>query len=255
MLAEGFLLHYKKDEIASGVLWENHCHAQFELIAVLTGDVCITLEGKEIRLADGEAILIPPLCYHTITAHKKCTYRRLTATFDEGAIPHALRASLGQGAPRPFRTERAQAERLRTLCKEENIAFYTPLAHALMIQILYTSLTDAAPADASVADLVLHKALLYVEEHLCEKLTLDSIAASIPCSKSFLCHRFREKMKISPKQYILQKRMALAAKLIREGVPPTEIALRVGYENYSNFYRMYQKHLHSTPSDHASSKI
>jgi len=55
-------------------------------------------------------------------------------------------------------------------------------------------------------------------------------------------------MKVSPKQYILQKRMALAAKLIREGVPPTEVALRVGYDNYSNFYRMYQKHLHAAPS-------
>jgi AraC-like DNA-binding protein len=50
-------------------------------------------------------------------------------------------------------------------------------------------------------------------------------------------------MGISPKQYVLQKRMALAAKLIREGVPPTKVALRVGYENYSNFYRIYQKYL------------
>jgi len=40
---------------------------------------------------------------------------------------------------------------------------------------------------------------------------------------------------------------ALAAKLIREGTPPTEVALRVGYENYSNFYRMYQRHLHAAP--------
>lgn len=248
MLAEGFLLHYKKDEIANGVLWDNHCHAQFELIAVLTGDVCITLEGEEIRLADGEAILISPLCYHTITAHKKCTYRRLTVIFDEKALPHALRTPLSENRSRPFHIDAKQTDRLRTLCEEDG-TFYAPLAHALMIQILYTSLTDATPTHASVADPVLHKALLYIEEHLCEKLSLDEIAAGLLCSKSFLCHRFQEKMKISPKQYILQKRMALAAKLIREGAPPTEVALRVGYENYSNFYRMYQKHLHAAPSD------
>ncbi|MBE6629771.1 MAG: AraC family transcriptional regulator [Ruminococcaceae bacterium] len=247
MLAEGFLLHYKKDEIASGVLWENHCHAQFELIAVLTGDVCITLEGEEIRLADGEAILIPPLCYHIITARKKCTYRRLTATFDEGALPHALRIPLGESRFHPFRTDVRQTDRLRALCKEDS-PFYAPLAGALMIQLLYASFTDARQVDTGVADPVLHKALLYIEEHLCEKLSLDDIAASIPASKSFLCHRFQERMKVSPKQYILQKRMAIAAKLIREGISPTEAAARVGYDNYSNFYRIYKKHRGDIPS-------
>ncbi len=55
-------------------------------------------------------------------------------------------------------------------------------------------------------------------------------------------------MKISPKQYILQKKPAYAAQLIRQGMPSTPAAMRVGYENYSNFYRMYRKHLQNTPS-------
>mgnify|MGYP003307143845 CR=1 FL=1 len=62
-------------------------------------------------------------------------------------------------------------------------------------------------------------------------------------------------MKISPKQYILQKKLALASKLIDEGVPRTVAAMQVGYENYSNFYRMYQKHLHGVPSDRIMGKI
>lgn len=247
MLAEGFLLHYKKDEIANGMLWENHCHAQFELIAVLTGDVCVTLEGKDIRLADGEAILIPPLCYHTVTVRKKCTYRRVTAAFEDAIIPPVLGDMLRKRVPHAFRAE--QTDRLRTLCEEGDEGLWAPLAHALMIQVLYDCATDTEQSDSIGADPVLHKALLYIEEHLCEKISLDSIAAGILSSKSFLCHRFQEKMKVSPKQYILRKRMALAAKLIREGVPPTEVALRVGYENYSNFYRMYQKHLQKAPSE------
>ncbi len=247
MQAEGFLLHYAKDEIKDGVLWENHCHAHFEMIAVLTGDVCITLEGKEFRLGAGNAILVPPLCYHTVTARKKCTYRRLTAAFEEGVIPPVLRDILRKREPHLFHTEPRQSEQLCALCKEESDAFYAPLASALMIQILYACAATQSDS-AKLADPALHGALLYIEEHLCEKLSLDDVAAAVPCSKSFLCHRFQEKMMVSPKQYILQKRMALAAKLIREGTPPTQAALRVGYENYSNFYRMYQKHLKKAPS-------
>ena len=248
MKAEGFELHYHKDEIASGVLWENHCHAHFEMICVLTGDVCVTLEGEELPLTDGEALLISPLCYHTVSVRKKCTYRRLTVAFEEAEIPPVLRDILHKGGARAFHAEHTLTGSLRALCSEENAAFYAPLAGALMIQLLYACTADAGQVDSGGADPMLHKALLYMEEHLCERLSLDGIAASIPCSKSFLCHRFQEKMKISPKQYILRKRMALAAKLIREGTPPTEAALRVGYENYSNFYRMYQKHLQHAPS-------
>lgn len=246
MLAEGFLLHYKKDEIANGVLWENHCHAQFELIAVLTGDVCVTLEGKELCLGDGEAILIPPLCYHTVTVRQKCNYRRLTAAFEEGEIPPVLGDMLRKREPHVFRAE--HTERLCALCKEADAAFWAPLAGALMLQTLYACVADEGEKEDGSADPTLRRALRYIEAHLCEKLSLDGIAAAIPCSKSLLCHRFREKMKISPEQYILQKRMALAAKLIREGAPPTEVALRVGYDNYSNFYRMYKKHRGGAPS-------
>ena len=249
MQAEDFLLHYGKDEIRHGVLWENHCHAHFELIAVLTGDVCISLEGKEYRLGADNAIIIPPLCYHTVTANKKCTYLRLTASFDEGAIPPVLRALFQKSEPQPFATEPGQAQRLRAILQEEDRALYLPLLHSLMIQLLYTCVGSIRADSVGTADPLLHRALLYIERHLCENPSLDEIAACIPCSKSFFCHRFQEKMRISPKQYILQKRMALAAKLIREGTPPTEASLRVGYENYISFYRMYQKHLHKIPSE------
>jgi methylphosphotriester-DNA--protein-cysteine methyltransferase len=67
---------------------------------------------------------------------------------------------------------------------------------------------------------------------------------------SSVCHLFCEQMKISPKQYILQKKLALAGKLIHDGVPPTIAAIRIGYDNYSDFYRMYVKHFKKMPSQY-----
>lgn len=249
MQAAGFALQYSKNEIANEVLWENHCHTHFELIAVLTGRVLIATGGFEIPLGAGDAVLLPPLCYHTVTATKKCTYRRLTAAFDKSAIPTVLQDLPQWKEACVFSAEKGVCERLRMLCRAENTVFYAPLAESLMIQMLYTCAATAPKEKIAVADTALHGALLYIEEHLCEKLTLADVAAHAACSVSFLCHRFREKMRISPKQYILQKRMALAAKLLNEGVPPTQVALRVGYENYSNFYRIYQKYLQGNAAE------
>ena len=78
-------------------------------------------------------------------------------------------------------------------------------------------------------------------------MSKDDLARQVNLSKFFLCHLFEEEMGIPPKQYILQKRMAYAAKLIREGHPPTRVALQVGYASYSTFYRLYRKHFGKTP--------
>ena len=88
----------------------------------------------------------------------------------------------------------------------------------------------------------------FVDEHLGERITLDELAIHTARSKSSVCHLFEEKMGISPKQYILQKKMAMANKLIREGVPPTQAAIQVGYDNYSTFYRAYRKFFSVNPS-------
>ena len=51
-----------------------------------------------------------------------------------------------------------------------------------------------------------------------------------------------------PAKKLVEFGYPLADKLIAEGMPRTLVATQLGYENYSNFYRMYQKHLQHAPS-------
>lgn len=117
-----------------------------------------------------------------------------------------------------------------------------------MIQIFYDAPRGSAAGGAECEDEFLKKAVFYIDKHLEEKIPLADIAKYTSRSKSSFCHLFEEKMNISPKQYILKKKFALASKMISEGVSPTVAAERVGYENYSNFYRMYLKHFGVSPT-------
>lgn len=247
--ANGFMIHSKEENIESEILWENHCHAGYEMIAVLLGDIRITLESRECRLTEGDAIVIPPLCYHTISANKKSLYRRLTVDFNEHAVPQPLCELISKKIPSPFHTGGARLRKLSEICRAENAEFYAPLAAAIMVELLYEASDASSYGVEHADDSLILGAVSYIDEHLCENISLEVVALNLSCSKSLLCHRFKEKMKISPKQYILKKRLALAAKLIREGMPPTEAAIEVGYENYSDFYRMYKKHLNTSPSE------
>ena len=243
--ANDFKAEYIESEIQHTVLWENHCHAQYEMIAVVDGDVTVMLEGQTYRLQSNQVIIIPPLFYHSVTANGTGTYKRITALFGIDAIPREIQQAFdrqGRSAAVPSH----QTEKMKTICQKKDQAFFAPLLYSLMVELFYETLqVRQDPAIVEIDDF-LQKALPYIDKHLHERILLDDLARVTNRSKSSFCHLFEEKMKISPKQYILQKKLALANKLIDEGVPRTSAAMQVGYENYSNFYRLSQKHSDTT---------
>ena len=243
---ERLQLEYNESQVDSSLLWESHCHARFEMIGVLEGDVSIVIEGKPYRLTENQATVIPPLCYHTITANRQGRYRRITALLDESAIPPVLKSHLtGTEITTFFSTH---LKEMRWICQRAESEFYLPLAESLMVQTLYEQIQSSHSEGESEAEEFLQQTVAYIDAHLGEKILLDDLARLTSRSKSSFCHLFEEKMKISPKQYILQKKLALANKWIGEGIPPTVAAIRLGYENYSNFYRLYRRHSGKSPS-------
>ena len=244
-----FELAYSDDHVQSNVLWENHCHALYEAIAVIKGDISIMLEGRSYRLTAGQCIIIPPLCYHTVTANTKGEYKRMTAFFDISAVPAAVREDFMRCDAALAIFALTNAEELRGIFQSGRHDYYAPLAESIMVQLFYSRLKAPAAKDADEeVSLFILQMIAYVEEHLCERILLDDLAKHTARSKSFVCHQFEEKMGIPPMQYILQKRMAYAQKQIREGRSSTAVAAELGYKSYATFYRMYQKHCGVSPS-------
>ena len=236
-----FELGYIESRVDHPILWESHCHAQYEMIAVIDGDITVMLEGHKYRLKKNQIIIIPPLFYHSVTANEEGSYRRITVLFGIDAIPSVLQGEFKKQG-RHTDIDAARMEKIKEICQKKDALFYAPLLQSLMTEIFYDSLQMPEVVTTIETDDFLKKAFEYIDRHLHEKILLDDLARYMSRSKSSFCHLFEEKMKIPPKQYILQKKLALASKLIDEGVPRTVAAMQVGYDNYSNFYRIYLKH-------------
>ena len=58
---EGYELVYSEHTVENKILWESHCHARIELIAVLEGSVTLSTEGTRRRLSKGQLLVLPPL--------------------------------------------------------------------------------------------------------------------------------------------------------------------------------------------------
>lgn len=242
-----FEIEYIESEIGHAVLWESHCHPKYEMIAVAEGDITVKLEGQSHRLKENEVIIIPPLIYHSVTANGEGRYRRITVLFGVDSIPSVLQGELSRRETDTV-IDSSRIKKLRDVCQRDDTAFYAPLLQGLMTEIFYDTLQKPQIPEKAETDEFLEKTFRYIDSHLHEKILLDKLARHTSRSKSSFCHLFEAKMNISPKQYILQKKLALASKLIDEGVPHTVAAMQVGYENYSNFYRLYRKYFGKSPA-------
>ncbi|MBQ8321620.1 MAG: helix-turn-helix transcriptional regulator [Clostridia bacterium] len=88
----------------------------------------------------------------------------------------------------------------------------------------------------------------YINLNIQRELTLEQIAHRFFVSKFYLCRAFKEATGTSIHNYIITKRLGCAKELIESGESISSAAYKVGFADYSTFYRAYIKHFGTPPS-------
>ncbi len=250
--SESFTLSYREGVIETEHIFENHSHPSYELIAIFDGEISIVIGNSRYELRRGELAIIPPLSYHSVFVHGNVAYKRATVLFGTDFIPREIEADFREKIIK-FPTAKneelaapmvALSEAILTAPIERN----APLIGALITQLFYICTYKESAAQAERSHPTVRAITEYIDLHIEEKISLDGIAQALFVSKSTVCHLFRDEMKIPVKQYILQKKLSYAAKLIAEGERATEVSRLIGYDNYANFYRLYKKLFGTSPT-------
>ena len=89
----------------------------------------------------------------------------------------------------------------------------------------------------------------YIEATLDGELTLDAMADVAKMNPFYFARAFRRQFGESPHRYVLQRRIDLAKRLLREcDAPLVEIALRCGFASQSHFASAFRRKVGVTPS-------
>ena len=87
----------------------------------------------------------------------------------------------------------------------------------------------------------------YIDEHFKENIMLKDIAKNSYISVTHLCRLFKNNLGTTASKYITSKRISEAKKMLRKGKNVSEAAYECGFNDYSNFIRVFSSHVGISP--------
>ena len=99
-------------------------------------------------------------------------------------------------------------------------------------------------------------ALDFIHNEYMHQISIGGIADKLNIDRTYLYTIFKKKVGISPKQYLKNHRMNMAASLIRDNNLSVSIAgYSVGYTDIFTFSKMFKKHFGVSPSDYKTNLL
>lgn len=262
-----FEIYYYNDIKPEHVSWHDHEHYEFYLF--LEGDVDYQIEEQIYHLEYGDYLLIPPGIPHRPLFRSAGTaYRRFVFWMSEDYYQQLCRLSSDYAYAYDIVREKKKYHyhpdyiqiqelqgRLTDLIEESRSsrAFHELNAHLLMCQFLvhlnrltFDKIHEVAATPSNMLYLDL---CMYINDHLNEDLSLDSLAAYFFVSKYHISHIFKDNMGISLHQYILKKRLHACKNAILSGQPLNSLFQQYGFSDYSSFYRAFRKEYGLSPTE------
>ena len=255
---DGFFYSYEHGALTAEYFFGGRCLPEFEILYITDGEGVAAVGGEHYTLKPGELLLI-----------ERGAHRALISECESGLSCHTLRFSYSALLPDTlaileeqfYPGRRARKYDSRCLSPEaisafsrlasakrlplaERSAYLRALISELVVLLSLSGGVSSEPDPASLGARVLR----YIDDNICAELSLDKLAGLFFVSKHHLCRAFKENNGISVHSYLTQKRIMQAKELISHGESASSAAYKVGFGDYSAFYRAYVKLLGSSPT-------
>ena len=236
-----------------------HLHDVYEIIYVIEGEGKFVIEGREYPLRAHTFIVIPPFEYHYVDLSADSVYERCVLNFSESDVIPECRELLSAFKKNDsdqtcFYIASLNNYRLVSVFEQMEGALdiadaNRPLYVKLLLSELLLMLSSLNADKVALEDAELGaRVIRYLNENIENDITLDKLAKRFFVSKYYLCRAFKKHNGTSIHGYINEKRVMYAKQLIESGETASRAAYRVGFGDYSAFYRAYVKIVGKSPT-------
>ena len=212
---------------------------QWVIHYVVSGVGYFRIRGKQYVLSSGHLFVIPPYVevFYAADAEKPWSY--VWIGFEvEGKLPCALADTLYLPKAKKVFDAIKTCESLGA----SQAAFLTG-----RIWDLFALLLESEPATLSVAE----RTRDMIRSEYAQGITISEITAILNVNRSYLSAAFKAAYGVSPKQYLQEHRMTMAAPLLQLGNKVKVVANAVGYYDAFVFSKAFKQHYGVSPLEYA----
>lgn len=232
---------------------KNRKTSMFEIEIPLEEGGFSVVDENKTRIAPNLIICAKPGQVRHTELPFRCWYAHIM--IDEGAVFDIL----GR-LPNHFST--AKPEKYVKLFSEMHRYFQSGVeGDALMLQSLMLKLVymlDAEvefPGNANAKnngkDVLMERAIRFIDENFVNELKLEEIAAHVSLSPIYFHHRFRNATGKTPHDYVLEKRIKKAEGLLMAAnMSISQVAYESGFSSQSYFTYAFKKHKGVSPREY-----
>lgn len=223
-------------------------HDYNEIVLFMEGKSFLISKNIQQRLTDNSIVIIPKEHFHQFCVSEPESYMRcILGFYEDSEIGNIVRDTMDTikiiDAPneRILSIFKSLAEIVKSnlIDNEKSVFIYGSLMQLLVY--FKKSISDTISSNVILSPVV-NSALGIIDERYGENLSIKGIAKELFVSPSTLSHKFSKELNIPIYQYITKRRLSEAHKLIRAGETIGKAARKSGFNDYSDFYRLYRKY-------------
>ena len=258
--------HYFHLRDTAGQERDFHFHEFDKIVILISGKVDYTVEGTTYKLEPWDILLVRHHMIHKAAIDLSVPYERIIIYLDSAYVerfaPEAgLMDCFAAAEKRRYclmRPDAGGVERLKEALErlektQGDELFGAQLLRGTMLVQLLVLINRIALSDnsreknTSESGGKIAPALSYINENLTRELSIDDMAAMCYMSRYYFMRLFKTQTGCTVHNYIRQKRLVLAARLIREGMSASAAAAECGFSDYSAFHRAFTKTFRVSP--------
>lgn len=250
--------HYGKD-------WDStlHAHHFTELFYIVNGNCSFRIENQEFSVQKDDLIIINPEVLHTEVglAGKSLEYIVLGISgLQFGSESSEQHSDYSLNNIQEYRNEIFPYLQILLREAHEKKEYHETICQDILQTLMLTLIrhTKKSISVAPVKKIIKECRFIerYINEHFTEDITLQTLSNLTYLSKYYLVHSFKEYKGISPINYLIDRRIAEAKRLLETtNHSVAKIATMVGFSSQSYFSQIFKKETKMTPNQYRRSHI
>ncbi len=249
-----------------------HTHPQFEMFILIKGEGDFFVQESWHHIRPGDIVLIRGQERHCLTGISAEEYDHCFFQFSENSFPPVTdrirvptdcfldraMGTMNHVTPSPEAWDKILwiVERLSELVRVSSSTPNGPFQKIGLTLALFDIVAEewrrAYPDDEAGRPLhtdhpVVALALDYMDHHYLSVKSIEEVSAACGVSHAYLSRIFKQKLGVTPVEYLRQKRISFVKQRLLDGCTVTEVCYEAGFQNYSYFIQVFKKETGMTP--------